>query len=123
VPLICKGCTAAVPGANDATALSAAAIGVALRGGIQSILESAHVFIDKGGIEKILLLQRIAIRYRNRARFIVGLGLAYNAVGIGAAFMGYISPLVAAVAMPIFSTILLLLSYTAFTGIPTNFKE
>jgi cation transport ATPase len=104
-------------GANDAPALRAATVGIALRGGIKSILESAHVFIDRGGIEKIPLVHLVALRYRNRARLIVGLGLLYNAVGISAAFMGYISPLVAAVAMPIFSTILLLLSYTAFSGL------
>jgi Cu2+-exporting ATPase len=107
-------------GANDAPALRAATVGVALRGGIQSILESAHVFIDRGGIEKILILQSIAARYRTMARLIVGLGLTYNAVGICAAFMGYISPLVAAVAMPIFSIILLLIAYTACSGISSK---
>ena len=104
-------------GANDALALSAATVGIALQGGIQSILESANVFIERGGIEKLPLLYRIALRYRNVARFIVGLGLTYNAIGIGAAFLGYISPLVAAVAMPIFSSILLLISYSAFGGL------
>lgn len=105
-------------GANDAPALRAATIGVALRGGIQSILESAHVFITSGGIERLPILIRIARRYRLMARILVGLGLFYNAVGIGLAFMGLVSPLLAAIAMPIFSSILLLIAYNAFLGIP-----
>lgn len=108
-------------GANDAPALHAATIGIALRGGIQSILESADVFITNGGIERISALQQIAARYRARSRSIVGLGLVYNATGIGAAFLGYVSPLVAAIAMPIFSSILVILAYSAFTGLlPTS---
>ena len=64
-------------GANDAPALRAATVGIALRGGIQSILESAHVFITRGGIEQLPALTRIARRYRLIARTIVGLGLFY----------------------------------------------
>lgn len=104
-------------GANDAPALQAATVGVALRGGIQSILESADVFIERGGIEQLSRLRRIAVRNHVMARSLVGIGLLYNAVGIGAAFLGYVSPLVAAVAMPIFSSILLTLAYLSFIGI------
>ena len=104
-------------GANDAPALRAATVGVALRGGIQSILESAHVFITRGGIENLPTLTLIAQRYRLVARGLVSLGLFYNAVGIILAFMGFISPLLAAIAMPIFSSILLMISYNAFIGL------
>lgn len=105
-------------GANDAPALRAATVGIALRGGIQSILESAHVFITRGGIEQLPALTRIARRYRLVSRTIVGLGLLYNAVGIALAFLGLVSPLLAAIAMPIFSSVLLLISYHAFRWIP-----
>lgn len=98
-------------GANDAPALAAATIGVALRGGIQSILESADVFIQRGGLEQVVTLRDLATRYHRRARLIIGLGLLYNALGVTLAFAGYVSPLVAAIAMPTFSLMLVSLAY------------
>ena len=97
-------------GANDALALSASMVGVALRGGIQSLLECASVFIREGGIDKISELLTLSSRYQQRYKLILILGLCYNSIGIFLAFFGLISPLVAAIAMPIFSLILVLLS-------------
>mgnify|MGYP006274700591 CR=1 FL=1 len=104
-------------GANDAPALKAATVGIALRGGIQSILESADVFIAMGGLEKIVFLHRVAARYRRCSRLLVGFGIVYNLVGISAAFMGYVSPMLAAIAMPTFSSFVVVVAYNGFAGL------
>lgn len=101
-------------GANDAPALLAATVAVALRGGIQSLLECADVCITEGGIEQLHVLDLIASRYRAVSRRIIALGLTYNTVGIIAAMLGYVTPLVAAVAMPIFSSIVVGMAFLAF---------
>jgi Cu2+-exporting ATPase len=103
-------------GANDGPALLEASVGVALRGGIQSLLECADVYITEGGIEQLITLDRIATHYDTAARRIVVLGLAYNAAGIAAALFGYVTPLVAAIAMPVFSSIVVGVAFTAFRG-------
>lgn len=102
-------------GANDAPALLAADVGVALRGGIQSLLECADVCIVDGGIEQILALKQLSQHYRKVARLIILIGLTYNGVGIIAAMFGLVTPLVAAVAMPVLSSILITIAYAAFT--------
>jgi len=109
-------------GANDAAALRTASVGIALRGGIQSILESADVFITEGGVEKVVFLHRVASRYRRHSRLLVGLGVTYNLIGITAAFMGHVSPLIAAIAMPLFSSFVVLLAYTGFVGLQGSLK-
>ena len=102
-------------GANDAPALMAATVSVALRGGIQALVECANVCIIQGGIERLIELREIAHRYRRKSRRIIQLGLCYNGIGVAAALWGYITPLVAAVAMPIFSSIVIGIAYTAFS--------
>lgn len=104
-------------GANDAPGLSAATIGVALRGGIQSIIESANVCIVQGGVEQVVTLRTIAAQYAHTTRRIIVLGVCYNGIGIVAALCGVITPLVAAVAMPIFSSVLVMMAYTACRGV------
>jgi Cu2+-exporting ATPase len=99
-------------GANDAPAMSKATVSIALRGGIQSVLECADVYIADGSLEKVRTLQAITTSYKRGSLILVTLGLCYNLAGVIAAFMGLISPLIAAIAMPLFSTILITIACT-----------
>jgi len=90
-------------GVNDAAALSAATVGIAVHGGAEASLAAAGVFTTESGLAKIVE----AIEGSRRTLRTIGLGiacsLAYNVVGIGLAVTGIISPLMAAVLMPVSS--------------------
>lgn len=102
-------------GVNDAAALAAADVGVALRGGAEASLEAAPVYLADGrliGLKKLVVGARktVGVIRRNFAT-----SLTYNAVAVGLAMFGKIDPLLAAILMPISS--LTVLSLTL--GTPT----
>jgi Cu2+-exporting ATPase len=90
-------------GVNDAAAISAATVGIAVHGGAETSLLAAGVFSTTPGVSPVLEAVRGA-RWTLRAihRGLV-FSLAYNAVGVVLAMSGVLSPLVAAVMMPLSS--------------------
>jgi Cu2+-exporting ATPase len=102
-------------GVNDAAALAAASVGVAVHGGAEASLAAADVFIDHPGLEPLLGLvsgARAAVRVIRRN---LALSLAYNLLGATLAVAGIISPLVAAVLMPLSSLTVVTISYRSRT--------
>lgn len=97
-------------GANDAAALAAADVGVAVRGGAEVSLQAAPVFIASGEIEQVDQMIRSAGRTDWLIRTAFAVSLTYNIVAVGLAMMGKISPLIAAVLMPISSVSVLALT-------------
>ena len=90
-------------GVNDAAALSAATVGVAVHGGAEASLAAADVYITRPGLGALSRLQQLSrgtVRVIRR-NFIFS--LTYNLVGASLAISGLISPLVAAVLMPLSS--------------------
>jgi Cu2+-exporting ATPase/Cu+-exporting ATPase len=90
-------------GANDAIALSHATVGVAVYGAVDISLRAADVYLSTPGLaplEKLLDLSRETMKVVRRN---LVLSLLYNSVSVAAVFMGLISPLVAAVIMPLSS--------------------
>ncbi len=90
-------------GVNDAGALAAARVGIAVRGGADVSLATADVFLTRPGLRPAVDLVRgcratLAVIHRN-----LGISLVYNALGIALALAGWITPLVAAVLMPLSS--------------------
>ncbi len=90
-------------GVNDAAALQAATVGVAVHGGAEASLVAADVFIVRNGVAPVEELlqgsQKImSVVHRN----LKGSGV-YNLLGITLAGFGFITPLLAAVLMPISS--------------------
>ncbi|MEQ9104254.1 MAG: heavy metal translocating P-type ATPase metal-binding domain-containing protein [Rhodothermales bacterium] len=90
-------------GVNDAGALQAADIGLAVAGGSAASQMAADVFTTRPGlaaVSELLVESRgvTAIIRRN-----LGMSLAYNVLGAGLAMGGLVTPLVAAVAMPLSS--------------------
>ena len=94
-------------GVNDAAALAAANLGVAVHGGAEASLMAADVYLARPGLEpfeQLVHLSRRTLRAIHRA---LGFSLCYNTVAIGLAMAGLINPLVAAVIMPISSFVVL----------------
>lgn len=105
-------------GANDAAALAAADVGIAIRGGAEVSLQAAPVFIASGNLASIVTLLQGALSttqviYRNFA-----LSLGYNLLAVGLAMTGIISPLLAALLMPVSSV-----SVLAITLATRSFRE
>ncbi len=90
-------------GANDAAALAAADCGVAVRGGAEVSLQAAPIFIASGKLSSLLTLTRGAMATTRLVGLNFALSLAYNFLAVGLAMAGIISPLIAAILMPLSS--------------------
>ncbi|MEW6280533.1 MAG: heavy metal translocating P-type ATPase [Candidatus Eremiobacterota bacterium] len=88
-------------GLNDAPALSAATLGVAVSDGSDLSMESAGLVLLRPGLSPLLEALELAAAAWVRLRLNVGLALAYNLLAIPCAMAGWVSPLAAAVAMPV----------------------
>lgn len=99
-------------GVNDAAALQAAHVGVAVEGGTTASLVAADIFLTQPGLSPIAHMLEGAARTRTRVRIALTLSLLYNAGGALAAAFGLVTPFVAAVAMPLSSLAVVALALT-----------
>lgn len=84
-------------GVNDAPAMAAADVAISMRSGSEMACEVADLIIsDLSSIEKLATLSKKGMRIMHQNLF---WAFIYNGVGIGLAFMGYLTPLYAAFAM------------------------
>ena len=90
-------------GVNDAAAISAATVGIAVRGGAEASMAAADVYLARGGIAALGELLDGARRTTGIIRRNMLIALGYNLVGVTLAMMGAIDPLFAAVLMPVSS--------------------
>jgi Cu2+-exporting ATPase len=90
-------------GANDAAALAAADVGIAVRGGAEVSLQAAPVFVASGETRSIAELFAAAGRTVRLIYVAMAVSLAYNIAAVTLAMSGQISPLLAAVFMPLSS--------------------
>lgn len=97
-------------GVNDAAALAAADVGVAIRGGASASLTAAPVMIGNGQLHQVISLLQAANSTRRSIRRNFAISIGYNLVAVGLAMTGMITPLIAAVLMPLSS-----ISVIAFT--------
>ncbi|MEP7051472.1 MAG: heavy metal translocating P-type ATPase [Pseudomonadota bacterium] len=102
-------------GVNDAAAMAAANVGIAVHGGAEACLAAADVFTTRPGLEPVLLAAAGARRTVRVIRGGIVLSLAYNLVGIGLAVTGQLDPLLAAVLMPLSSITVVTLAMRATT--------
>ncbi len=87
-------------GVNDAAAMAAADVGIAVRGGAEASLEAADVYLQAPGLEPLGELMRAVRVVRSRLVLCLVVSLGYNIIAGAAAVMGLIGPLAAAVIMP-----------------------
>jgi Cu2+-exporting ATPase len=86
-------------GSNDAPALAAADLGVALRTGTALAADAADAVVVEGGLDRVPAVFGLTAGTRRRVRENLGWALCYNLVAVPAAALGLLSPLLAAVAM------------------------
>ncbi len=102
-------------GANDAAALAAADVGIAMRGGAEVSLRAAPVFVATGQLTTIHNLVVGAKRTGRVIRTVFPVSLSYNLIAVGLAMTGWITPLAAALLMPISSVSVLAIVLAART--------
>jgi Cu2+-exporting ATPase len=90
-------------GVNDAAAMAAATVGIAVHGGAETCLRAADVFATRGGLAPILEAVQGSRRTLSAIRRGIAISLAYNLAGIALAVLGVLSPLLAAIMMPLSS--------------------
>jgi Cu2+-exporting ATPase len=90
-------------GVNDAAALAAADVGIAVHGGAEASLAAAQIYCGRPGLEPLSRLLDGAARTMRIVRVALGVSLAYNVVAAALAMSGYVTPLLAAILMPVAS--------------------
>ncbi|HWB20374.1 MAG TPA: heavy metal translocating P-type ATPase [Phycisphaerales bacterium] len=102
-------------GANDAAALAAATVGIAVKGGVEASLAAADVYLGEPGLSGIVELVAASRRTMWVIRRNLCVSLLYNALAATLAIVGVINPLLAAVLMPISSLSVVTLSFRSRT--------
>jgi Cu2+-exporting ATPase len=86
-------------GTNDAPALAAADLGIALGTGTATAGDAADVVVTEDDLTKVVDVLELTGKTKRRIRQNLGWALTYNAIAIPTAVAGLISPAVAAFAM------------------------
>jgi len=103
-------------GLNDTAALAAASVGVSVSGGVGRSLEAASVNLLRPGLAVLPDLIRLSRRALGVARINLAWAFGYNALGLGFAVAGRLSPIFAASAMVVSSAFVVLHSGTLRRG-------
>jgi Cu2+-exporting ATPase len=90
-------------GVNDSAALAAADVGIATKDGAEASLRAAPVYLARPGLASVIDLLDAGTATMKTIRRTFGASLAYNAVCVSLAITGLITPLLAAVLMPLSS--------------------
>lgn len=90
-------------GANDAMALSRSYVSVAVLGSLDISLKASDIYLTTPGISHVANLITISKETMKVVKRNLFLSLIYNSLSVYAAFTGMISPLIAAIIMPLSS--------------------
>jgi len=94
-------------GVNDAPALIQADVGIALASGTDVSIESADVILSHNELHKVAEAKALASKTLRTIRQNIVLSISYNIIMVPLAMMAMVSPLVAALTMPISSLLVI----------------
>jgi Cu2+-exporting ATPase len=94
-------------GVNDSPALIQADVGIAMASGTDVSVESADVVLSHQSLSKVAEARLFAARTLRTIRQNIVLSICYNVIMVPLAMMALVSPLVAAVTMPISSLLVI----------------
>ncbi|MFZ3231462.1 MAG: heavy metal translocating P-type ATPase [Pseudobdellovibrio sp.] len=94
-------------GSNDALALQASDVGIAVKGSTDLSLAYADVYLTESGLKPVMKLLALAEKAQRTIKTNIAISLAYNFLGGFLALNGNISPMMAAILMPISSFFLI----------------
>lgn len=97
-------------GLNDAGALRQSHVGISVTEDAAQFTPASDAILDAQALPQLPALLQLARRSRRILRVCLGFSLAYNTAGLGAALVGWVTPLFAAILMPLSSISIVLLT-------------